>query len=202
MEDMSSESYYNFSFGGFGRRNKGIQSSFYPVIHPTSVSPSNITSTYDPFSYTTFDRNSFSLVDDYYSINNQEIAGVSGTTAVTTSVSSVGGNHGAPSTVTELPEMYRVVDETAWPRIYAYFAVFIVSAIANFCELIWVCRRLRTRASAVNRLFLHLCIADLIVVFMVAAVEVLWRISIGWYAGNFMCEYISNSVFSFFPNLK
>ncbi|ODM94064.1 Gonadotropin-releasing hormone receptor, partial [Orchesella cincta] len=148
------------------------------------------TTTLVPFTY----RNSVSSVtDDYYFSQNASIISDS---EGDNSVTSLDGNNdflpgnNRTFVISQLPEEFRVVDENAWPRIYAYFAVFVVSALANFCELVWVCRRLSMRSSPVNRLFLHLCIADIIVVFMVAAVEVLWRISISWNAGNFMCKAV------------
>lgn len=206
------EPYYNFTVGAIRRTNSNIthpEAKFAGGRNMSSTAASVIlSSATESFYHTTLLQNSIPpgdgvdgeyLISDWVtasssigksdSFNDNDFvdAGSNGT--------SPGSNNDffSPSNrtlmISDLPVEYRVVDETAWPRIYAYFAVFIVSAIANFCELIWVCRRLRTRASPVNRLFLHLCIADLIVVFMVAAVEVLWRISIGWYAGNFMCKF-------------
>ncbi|CAL8098898.1 unnamed protein product [Orchesella dallaii] len=181
MEDF--ETFYNLSL-----RSLFMTSGISPS--PSIIAPST-TTTSVPFYYAPLDRNSVPVTDDYYSQNTSTIQDFEGGSVL---ISEDGNNgfsrHNRTFGIYELPEEFRVVDETAWPRIYAYFAVFVVSALANFCELVWVCRRLSTRSSPVNRLFLHLCIADIIVVFMVAAVEVLWRISIGWYAGNFMCKAV------------
>lgn len=198
--------YFNFSLSAPIRIN-GNSSGLYPAPYSTSTTTTSVSTT-RPFYYTTLSPNSVFLPDDDYDIRDRdEMGGNNNNMLYKGSGSVVGGdNHDGTSpgranglyfndengTIAisdcEMPMEFCEVDETAWPRIYAYSAVFIVSAIANLCELVWVCKRLRARASPVNRLFLHLCIADLIVVFMVALVEVLWRISIGWYAGNFMCK--------------
>ncbi|CAL8098895.1 unnamed protein product [Orchesella dallaii] len=90
----------------------------------------------------------------------------------------------------ELPDVFTKVAPAAYPCIIAYAIVFLVAAVGNMIEFLSVWRRLRKRSTAMNRLLLHLCIADIVVVFMVAAVEVFWRISIGWYAGDFMCKLV------------
>lgn len=105
----------------------------------------------------------------------------------TTAISKTGESGESP--ITPLPDVFTKVSPGAWPIIYSYAIVFIVAAVGNFIEFISVWRRLRKRSTAMNRLLLHLCIADIVVVFMVAAVEVFWRISIGWYAGDFMCKF-------------
>lgn len=87
-----------------------------------------------------------------------------------------------------LPDVFTKVSPAQWPIIYSYSTVFIVAAVGNIIEFVYVWRRLRKRSTAMNRLLLHLCFADIVVVFMVAAVEVFWRISIGWYAGDLMCK--------------
>ncbi|ODM94063.1 Gonadotropin-releasing hormone II receptor [Orchesella cincta] len=90
----------------------------------------------------------------------------------------------------ELPDVFTKVAPGAYPCIIAYAVVFLVAAVGNMIEFLSVWRRLRKRSTAMNRLLLHLCIADIMVVFMVAAVEIFWRISIGWYAGDFMCKLV------------
>lgn len=102
----------------------------------------------------------------------------------------------------ELPDVFTKVSPGAWPIIYAYTIVFVVAAVGNLIEFVYVWRRLRKRSTAMNRLLLHLCIADILVVFMVAAVEVFWRISIGWYVGDFLCKFPFHFSLCFFAGMR
>jgi len=87
-----------------------------------------------------------------------------------------------------LPSEMVTLPISAWPAIIAYCIVFVVASVGNLLEFIAVSQRLRKRCSPMNILLMNLCIADLIVVLAVAAVEIAWRISIGWYVGDVLCK--------------
>ena len=57
------------------------------------------------------------------------------------------------------------------------------------------CRR--HRKSRVNQLIMHLCIADLIVTFVMLPLEIGWHATVGWKAGNIACK-----VFTFFRSVN
>jgi len=90
----------------------------------------------------------------------------------------------------ELPDVLKKASSASWPCIVAYAVVFFVTAVGNIIEFGSVWQRLRKRSSAMSKLLLHLCIADILVVFMVAAVQVYCRISVGCYLGNIMCTHL------------
>jgi len=87
-----------------------------------------------------------------------------------------------------LPPEFTQLHNSAWPGIVAYSLVFAASSVGNLLEFRAVSQRLRKRCTPMNILLMNLCIADLIVGVAVAAVEVVWRLSIGWYAGDVLCE--------------
>lgn len=106
------------------------------------------------------------------------------------------------NTNSSIPLEYSRVDFVGWVRIISYIIVFTISGAGNLWELNSVLRRSKIRRAPVNRLLLHLCIADIIVVLMVAGVEILWRISISWQAGEFLCKSINPSCFTVIKQSK
>ncbi|XP_037292470.1 gonadotropin-releasing hormone II receptor-like [Manduca sexta] len=68
-----------------------------------------------------------------------------------------------------------------------YSALLVVGAVGNagvFASLV----RSRRRKSRVNLLMTHLVVADLIVTFIVIPLEVSWRTTNAWLAGNLACK--------------
>ncbi|KAL0270660.1 UNVERIFIED_CONTAM: hypothetical protein PYX00_007998 [Menopon gallinae] len=70
--------------------------------------------------------------------------------------------------------------------IVAYCIMFVVAAAGNVTVLVTLLRV--QRKSRVNLLLLHLTIADLIVTFFMIPMEVMWRVTNQWRAGNVMCK--------------
>ncbi|VVD04198.1 unnamed protein product [Leptidea sinapis] len=69
-----------------------------------------------------------------------------------------------------------------------YTGLFMVGAAGNMAVFIALVRS-RRRKSRVNLLMTHLVIADLIVTFIVIPLEIGWRTTNEWLAGNFACKF-------------
>ncbi|CAG7673169.1 unnamed protein product [Allacma fusca] len=93
-------------------------------------------------------------------------------------------------TENNLPESFTIVSLEAWTGIFIYIGIFVVAAIGNVSVFVCILNLLRRRPSPMNKLLLHLNIADLIVVFVVIPSEIGWRLSIGWYAGEIPCRLV------------
>ncbi|CAG7820393.1 unnamed protein product [Allacma fusca] len=89
-----------------------------------------------------------------------------------------------------LPESFTTVSPEAWTGIFIYTGVFVVAAIGNVSAFVCILNLIRRRPSPMNKLLLHLNIADLIVVFVLIPSEIGWRLSIGWYAGDIPCRLV------------
>ncbi|XP_045450152.1 adipokinetic hormone/corazonin-related peptide receptor variant I-like [Melitaea cinxia] len=68
-----------------------------------------------------------------------------------------------------------------------YSTLFAVGAVGNVCVFISLVRS-RRRKSRVNLLMTHLVVADLIVIFIVIPLEIGWRTTNAWLAGNTACK--------------
>ena len=75
-----------------------------------------------------------------------------------------------------------------WIKISCLSFVFALAAAANLRVLVSISKTIQNRISPMYRLMLHLCVADIIVVFTIIPSEVAWRITGYWYAGDFMCK--------------
>lgn len=68
-----------------------------------------------------------------------------------------------------------------------YGILFLLAAAGNVPVLISLIRN-RHRKSRVQTMILHLAIADLIVTFIMIPLEVAWRITVEWIAGDVACR--------------
>jgi gonadotropin-releasing hormone receptor len=68
-----------------------------------------------------------------------------------------------------------------------YCVLFSVAAIGNLSVFITLLRA-RHRRSRISLLMSHLAAADLIVTFVMIPLEVAWRVTTKWLAGNFACK--------------
>ncbi|XP_046966933.1 adipokinetic hormone/corazonin-related peptide receptor variant I-like [Vanessa cardui] len=68
-----------------------------------------------------------------------------------------------------------------------YSTLFVVGAVGNACVFVALVRS-RRRKSRVNLLMTHLVVADLIVIFIVIPLEIGWRTTNAWLAGNMACK--------------
>ncbi|XP_049820611.1 adipokinetic hormone/corazonin-related peptide receptor variant I-like [Aethina tumida] len=71
--------------------------------------------------------------------------------------------------------------------IIVYSALFVVAAIGNLTVFISLFRS-RHRKSRISLMIRHLAIADLIVTFIMIPIEVGWRLTGRWIAGNVACK--------------
>jgi gonadotropin-releasing hormone receptor len=77
--------------------------------------------------------------------------------------------------------------ENARAVIAVYCVLFSVAAIGNLSVFLTLLRA-RHRKSRVSLLMTHLAAADLIVTFVMIPLEVGWRVTDQWLAGNFACK--------------
>lgn len=68
-----------------------------------------------------------------------------------------------------------------------YSVLFIISSIGNTTVFISLVKN-RNRKLRINLLILNLTIADLIVTYIMIPMEIGWRITNQWLAGDFMCR--------------
>ena len=87
----------------------------------------------------------------------------------------------------EFPEDLQF-DDKARNEILVYSILFVVAAVGNLTVFITLFRN-RHRKSRVNLMIMHLAAADLIVTFIMIPMEVGWRLTTQWLAGNFACKF-------------
>ena len=81
---------------------------------------------------------------------------------------------------TDLYMSYKVV-------VIIYSILFVISSIGNTTVFISLVKN-RNRKLRINLLILNLTIADLIVTYIMIPMEIGWRITNQWLAGDFMCR--------------
>ncbi|XP_066946291.1 gonadotropin-releasing hormone receptor-like isoform X2 [Macrobrachium rosenbergii] len=93
------------------------------------------------------------------------------------------------SSITTLPPHLRF-DERSINDIAAYSVLFVIAAIGNLTVFITLFRN-RHRKSRVNLMIMHLAAADLMVTMINFPIEVGWRITVQWLAGNLACKLLN-----------
>ncbi|XP_070387755.1 adipokinetic hormone/corazonin-related peptide receptor variant I-like [Dermacentor albipictus] len=98
------------------------------------------------------------------------------------------GNTSAAATV----EDAQVVEELSFStlslvQVVVYCVLFVVAAGGNVPVFVTLLRN-RHRKSRIKLMIMHLAIADMIVTFVMIPVEVIWRITGQWVAGDLMCK--------------
>lgn len=78
-------------------------------------------------------------------------------------------------------------DDNAMTDIIIYSVMFLVAAVGNLTVFITLFRN-RHRKSRVNMMIMHLAAADLMVTLINFPLEVGWRITTQWVAGNLACK--------------
>lgn len=78
-------------------------------------------------------------------------------------------------------------DDNALTDIIIYSVMFVVAAVGNLTVFITLFRN-RHRKSRVNLMIMHLAAADLMVTLINFPLEVGWRITTQWVAGNLACK--------------
>ncbi|GFQ74906.1 gonadotropin-releasing hormone II receptor [Trichonephila clavata] len=68
-----------------------------------------------------------------------------------------------------------------------YFVLFLLASSGNIPVFITLIRG-RRRRSRIEEMILHLTIADLIVTFVMIPLEISWRITVEWIAGDVLCR--------------
>ncbi|CAL4083265.1 unnamed protein product, partial [Meganyctiphanes norvegica] len=80
-------------------------------------------------------------------------------------------------------------DDQARRDIIAYSVLFVFAAIGNLTVFISLFRS-KSRKSRVNLMIGHLAVADLIVTFIMIPLEIGWRFTTSWKAGNTACKVL------------
>jgi len=92
----------------------------------------------------------------------------------------------------EIPKDYLVMSNMARNCVVAYVIIFIIGAFGNLSILISVGKELWQKPLVlrprVKLLILNLAVADLLVTFVVIPIEIIWRITVQWYGGTFLCK--------------
>lgn len=86
----------------------------------------------------------------------------------------------------ELP-YYLTFNEDSVREVVLYCLMFCIAACGNIPVFVTLIRN-RHRKSRVNLMIMHLAIADLIVTFVMIPLEIAWRITVEWIAGNIACK--------------
>ncbi|XP_024084534.1 gonadotropin-releasing hormone receptor-like [Cimex lectularius] len=87
----------------------------------------------------------------------------------------------------ELPADLRFNDN-ALLVVIAYSVLFVIAAIGNLTVFITLIRG-RHRKSRISLMITHLAIADLFVTFFMIPLEIGWRLTTQWVAGNVACKF-------------
>ncbi|XP_042900353.1 adipokinetic hormone/corazonin-related peptide receptor variant I-like isoform X2 [Parasteatoda tepidariorum] len=86
----------------------------------------------------------------------------------------------------ELP-YYLTFNEDSIREVILYSIMLVLGATGNLPVFITLIRN-RHRKSRVNLMIMNLSIADLIVTFVMIPLEIAWRITVAWVAGNAVCK--------------
>ena len=70
-----------------------------------------------------------------------------------------------------------------------YTVLLIIGAAGNLTVFVTLFRA-RQRKSRVNRFIMHLCIADMTVVFIMMPLEIGWQVTVSWEAGDVACRIL------------
>ncbi|XP_024946292.1 gonadotropin-releasing hormone II receptor isoform X2 [Cephus cinctus] len=73
--------------------------------------------------------------------------------------------------------------------VIAYCLCFVVAAVGNLTVFVTLLRS-RNRRSRISLMICHLAVADLVVTFIMIPLEVIWRITVRWMAGNLACKIL------------
>ncbi|UYV61840.1 GNRHR [Cordylochernes scorpioides] len=73
-------------------------------------------------------------------------------------------------------------------EVVIYSILFVFAAAGNVPVFVSLLRNRRHRKSRIKLMILHLAIADLIVTFVMIPLEIFWRITVEWLAGNAVCK--------------
>ncbi|KFM64201.1 Gonadotropin-releasing hormone receptor, partial [Stegodyphus mimosarum] len=90
---------------------------------------------------------------------------------------------------TAFPELpyYLTFNEDSIREVILYSLMLVLAAAGNIPVFVTLIRN-RHRKSRVNLMIMHLAIADLIVTFVMIPLEIAWRITVAWIAGNAVCK--------------
>ncbi|CAN7940761.1 unnamed protein product, partial [Ixodes hexagonus] len=72
-------------------------------------------------------------------------------------------------------------------QVIVYSVLFVAAAAGNMSVFFSLLAE-RHRKSRIKLMILHLAVADLIVTFVMIPLEIIWRLTVQWTAGNAMCK--------------
>lgn len=73
-------------------------------------------------------------------------------------------------------------------EVVAYAILFVIAAVGNLTVFVTLVRG-RRRKSRISLMITHLAIADLCVTFIMIPLEIGWRLTVEWMAGNAACKF-------------
>lgn len=80
------------------------------------------------------------------------------------------------------------------PTVYAlvaYAILFFIAGVGNVSIFFSLCCAHRHRISRVSLMIINLCLADMLVTFIIMPVEITWRITYQWIFGDLSCRTFS-----------
>lgn len=92
-----------------------------------------------------------------------------------------------PNRTHQLPDELKF-NNNALVVVIVYGVLFIIAAIGNLTVFITLVRG-RHRKSRISLMITHLAIADLFVTFIMIPLEIGWRLTTQWIAGNMACKF-------------
>lgn len=108
------------------------------------------------------------------------------------SASALSSSTQLPSNLTDAEQLelfISAIRDEVFVELVAFVSLFIVGATSN----LWIFYKLSrtTNKTRMNYLLRHLTFADLMVVFGAIFTEIVWRLSISWNAGLFLCKFLN-----------
>ena len=95
----------------------------------------------------------------------------------------------SPTVAPSLPRDMTFTDDNL-VSVVSYAVLIVIAALGNLCVFVNLLRKRRRRLSPPDTVFMHLCIADLIVTFVFMPLEITWQLTVAWLAGDTACRVL------------
>ena len=81
------------------------------------------------------------------------------------------------------------ISQSSIINVVVYTLLFFLSSIFNITIIVYLNRTNMNEQSRIHRIMLQLIIADLLVTFITIPLEIGWKLSVYWRAGDFACRF-------------
>ena len=86
-------------------------------------------------------------------------------------------------------DQHMKLTQTGIITITIYSILFILSSICNLTMIVFLCVKISKKKSSLNSFMIHLNIANLVITFITIPLEIGWKTSVYWRAGEFGCKF-------------